>query len=49
MCTRDYLCDYDENKKEFIYSGAHSVVLKNLNNSSNPRKVFFDKVIISVK
>ncbi len=43
--TRGYLCDYDENKKEFDYFGSQLVVLKSLNNSSNPGKPFFDEVI----
>src|SRR5438874_2484621 len=34
--TRGYLCDCDEDKKEFSYSGPQGVVLKNLNNSSSP-------------
>ena len=44
MCTRDYLCDYDENKKEFSYFGSQLVVLKCLNNSSDPGKAFFNEV-----
>src|SRR5437660_1261009 len=40
------IVDYDENKKEFIYVGAQLVVLKSLNNSSNPGKAFFKEVII---
>src|SRR6266542_756858 len=43
--TRGYLCDYDENKKEFIYFGPELVVLKSLNNSINPGKAFFNEVI----
>src|SRR5437588_5440727 len=43
--TRGYLCDYDESKKEFIYFGSQYVILKNLNNSSNPEKSFFNEVI----
>ena len=43
--TRGYLCDYDENKKEFIYFGDQRVVLKSLNNSSNPGEAFFNEVI----
>src|SRR6266480_250909 len=34
--TRGYLVDYDENKKEFIRIENRYVVLKSLNNSSNP-------------
>src|SRR5437588_11588684 len=45
ICTRGYLCDYDESKKEFIYFGSQYVILKNLNNSSNPEKSFFNEVI----
>ena len=43
--TKGYLCDYDENQKEFTHFGPHYVVLKCLNNSSNPGKAFFDEVI----
>ena len=43
--TKGYLCDYDENKKEFIHFGPQRVVLKNLNNSNNPGKAFFNEVI----
>jgi len=43
--TRGSIDDYDENEKEFIYHGTQSVVLKSLNNSSNPGKAFFDEVI----
>ena len=43
--TRGYLCDYDENKKEFIRFGSQRVVLKSLNNSNNAGKAFFDEVI----
>ncbi len=43
--TRGRIFDYDENKKEFIYYGAQNVVLKSLNNSSDPGKAFFDEVI----
>ena len=43
--TRGYLCDYDENKKEFSYFGPQYVVLKSLNNSSDPGKAFFNEVI----
>ena len=39
------LCDYDEIKKEFTRFGNLSVVLKSLNNSSEPGKSFFDEVI----
>ena len=46
--TRGRIFDYDENKKEFSYfreqgQGQH-VVLKSLNDSSNPGKAFFDEV-----
>ena len=41
------ICDYDENKKEFSYLENLSVVLKSLNNSSNPGKAFFKEVIIN--
>ena len=44
--SRGCIVDYDENKKEFIYSGPQLVVLKSLNNSSNPGKTFFNEVII---
>ena len=43
--TRGYLCDYDENKREFSYFGAQHVVLKSLNNSSNLGEAFFNEVI----
>src|SRR5437764_2053922 len=43
--TRGYLCDYDENKKEFTRFESASVVLKSLNNSSVPGKAFFNEVI----
>ena len=42
---RGHLCDYDENKKEFIYIENQLVVLKSLNNSSDPGKTFFNEVI----
>src|SRR6266516_4698064 len=44
--TRGSIVDYDENKKEFSYFGGNGqrVVLKSLNNSSNPGKSFFDEV-----
>ena len=44
--TRGAINDYDENKKEFSYFGGNGqlVVLKSLNNSSNPGKAFFDEV-----
>ena len=42
--TRGSIDDYDENKKEFSYSGRQGVVLKSLNDSSNPGKAFFDEV-----
>ena len=42
------ICDYDENKKEFYYFENQYIVLKSLNNSSNPGKSFFDEVIIVV-
>src|SRR5205085_12430760 len=44
--TRGMIVDYDENKKEFTHFGPQLVVLKSLNNSSNPGKPFFDEVII---
>ena len=44
--TRGSINDYNENKKEFIYLGNLYIVLKSLNNSSNPGKSFFDEVII---
>ena len=43
--TRGNICDYDENKREFIHFGSQCVVLKSLNNSSNPGKAFFNEVI----
>src|SRR5438067_10727573 len=43
--ARGYLCDYDENKKEFTCFGLQLVVLKGLNNSSNLGKTFFNEVI----
>ena len=42
--TRGEIVDYDENKKEFSYFGGLRVVLKSLNDSSNPGKAFFDEV-----
>jgi len=42
--TRGYICDYDENKKEFIRLENQLVVLKSLNNSSDPGKSFFNEV-----
>src|SRR6266542_1606955 len=42
---RGTITDYNENKKEFTLFGSQKVVLKSLNNSSNPGKAFFDKVI----
>ena len=44
--TRGRIIDYDENKKEFSYFGGRGqeVVLKSLNDSSNPGKGFFDEV-----
>ena len=42
--TRGSIVDYDENKKEFSYFGGQDVVLKSLNDSSNPGKSFFDEV-----
>ena len=43
--TKGHINDYDENKREFTYFGPESVVLKCLNNSSNPEKTFFNEVI----
>ena len=43
--TKGNIVDYDEKKKEFSYFGAQYVVLKCLNNSSNPGKAFFSEVI----
>ena len=42
--TRGRIFDYDENTKEFSYYEEQLVVLKSLNNSSNPGKGFFDEV-----
>jgi hypothetical protein len=42
--TRGQINDYNENKKEFSYFGRQLVVLKSLNDSSNPGKGFFDEV-----
>ena len=44
--TRGTIVDYDENKKKFSYFGGNGqlVVLKSLNDSSNPGKGFFDEV-----
>ena len=41
---RGQINGYNKNKKEFSYFGAQYVVLKSLNNSSNPEKGFFDEV-----
>ena len=38
------IIDYNENKKEFSNFGAQYVILKCLNNSSDPGKVFFNEV-----
>ena len=43
--TRGKIDDYDENKKEFTRFENLLVILKCLNNSSNPGKAFFDEVI----
>ena len=43
--TRGAIADYDENKKEFSYFENLYVVLKSLNNSSDPGKSFFNEVI----
>ena len=45
--TRGDICDYDENKKEFTRFENKSVVLKSLDNSSNPGKSFFDEVMVN--
>jgi hypothetical protein len=42
--TRGMINDYNENKKEFSYLEGQQVVLKSLNDSSNPGKGFFDEV-----
>jgi len=42
--TRGRITDYDENKNEFSCLGEQLVVLKSLNDSSNPGKSFFDEV-----
>ena len=42
--TKGYIVDYNKKKKEFNYFGAQNVVLKCLNNSSNPGKGFFNEV-----
>ena len=41
---RGNIIDYNENETKFIYSGPRNVVLKNLKNSSDPEKSFFNKV-----
>ncbi len=43
--TRGSIIDYDEYRKEFTYFGPEYIVLKCLNNSSNPGKAFFNEVI----
>ena len=43
--TRGMILDYDENKKEFTRLENRYVVLKSLNNSSDPGKAFFNEVI----
>src|SRR5207247_9030831 len=43
--TKGNIIDYNENQKEFTHFGSALVVLKCLNNSSNPGKAFFDEVI----
>jgi len=45
--TKGHIFDYDENKKEFTYSGPQDVVLKVLDNSNKPGKKFFDEVSIN--
>src|SRR5206468_2166584 len=42
--TRGNIIDYDENKKEFSYLREQEIILKSLNNSSIPKKGFFDEV-----
>ena len=42
--TKGRIVDYNEKKNEFSYLGAQEVVLKSLNNSSNPGKGFFNEV-----
>ena len=42
--TKGYIIDYNEKKKEFSNRGAQLVVLKCLNNSSDPGKGFFNEV-----
>src|SRR6185295_10472527 len=42
--TKGEIVDYDEKKKEFSYFGNQLVVLKCLNNSSDPGKGFFNEV-----
>ena len=44
--SRGSICDYDEDKNEFSYFGSELVILKNLNNSNNPGKAFFNEVIV---
>ena len=43
--TRGHIIDYDENKSELSYIGHEYVILKSLNNSSDPGKAFFNEVI----
>jgi len=42
--TKGTIVDYDEEKKEFSYFGKMGIVLKCLNNSSDPGKSFFNEV-----
>src|SRR5215213_3661455 len=41
---RGQINDYNENKNEFSYLRKQEIVLKSLNDSSNPGKGFFDEV-----
>jgi len=42
--TKGRIVDYNEEKKEFSYFGSLHVILKCLNNSSDPGKGFFNEV-----
>jgi hypothetical protein len=42
--TRGHIFDYDESKKKYAYFGPERMVLKSLNDSNEPGKIFFDEV-----
>ncbi|RIA93932.1 kinase-like domain-containing protein [Glomus cerebriforme] len=48
---RGAILDWNEKKQKFVYQGSQKVVLKSLNNSNQPTKVFFDeaKALVNVR